>query len=319
MSNALATLSTMDLAYLTELSGMARKEETSSAEAGPAVLKINYDEESVHGTGVWVVGQKKDKDNNITEQGVLVAGMIILAVKMQRSYYDEKNVKNSLSTQLFNPGSNAPDNAEFESKLAAIGKGDHKGYRWVCFGMAILPDGNMVECVSYFGGTSYVPFREHHKTITEQKVNGNMMNFPPFVCVTNLLPPDKGKNGSRVYYIAKFAPGAFLERDMIIACGEKREEVYDYIDRLNSASPAAQAPVAPAAPVAPPAAPVAPPAHSTGDDVPLFAPPTLNIANLRSAGGSMAIKPSPATPATPAGFSGNVSDIDLEAAINAAL
>ena len=39
-----------------------------------------------------------------------------------------------------------------------------------------------------------------------------------------------------MYFIGKFAAGPFLPRDMILLCGEKREEVYDYIDRLNANS-----------------------------------------------------------------------------------
>ena len=68
--NAAATI---DETLLAELTGMVKTEEIAAADAGPAVLKINYDEESVHGTGVWVLGQKTDKDGNIIEQGVPVS------------------------------------------------------------------------------------------------------------------------------------------------------------------------------------------------------------------------------------------------------
>ena len=231
--NAAATI---DETLLAELTGMVKTEEIAAADAGPAVLKINYDEESVHGTGVWVLGQKTDKDGNIIEQGVSVNSVIILTTKLQHSYYDEKNPRNSFSTQMFDWGGKAPDKAEFDARLVSIGKPDEGRFRVVMFGLAVLTDGKTVECVSYYAGTTYPNFKAHYDAITCQKINGKMYNLPPFVCVTHLLDPDKAKNGSRVYFIGKFAAGPFLPRDMILLCGEKREEVYDYIDRLNANS-----------------------------------------------------------------------------------
>jgi len=245
-------LVTMDQALLQELTGMVRTEEIAGADAGPAVLKMNYDEESVHGTGVWIVGQKS-KGGVITDQGVPVNSVIILTTRLQHSYYDEKNPQNSFSSMMFDWGGKAPDKAAFDAKLVSIGKPDKGRFRIVCFGLAVLPDGSTVDCVSYISGTSYMGFKTYYDSITRQKVNGNWADLPPFVCVTHLPTPDREKNGSRTYYIGKFEKGPFLQRDMILACGEKRELCFDFIDKLN-ANPdlgKAQQP-APAAPQPPP-------------------------------------------------------------------
>lgn len=251
-NNALVT---MDQALLATLTVMVKPEDVAGVEQGPAVLKINYDEESVHGTGVWVLGQKKDKDGHITEQGAVINSLIILTTRLQHSYYDEKNPKNSFSSMLFEWGGKAPDKAAFDARLTAMGKPDEGRFRVVCFGMAVLPDGKTVECVSYMAGTTYPNFKAHYDAITRQKINGQWCDLPPFVCVTHLLPPDREKNGSRVYFIGKFEKGPFLQRDMIVLCGEKREEVYEYIDKLN-ANPdlgkQSQPQQQPAAPMAPP-------------------------------------------------------------------
>ncbi len=72
-------LTTMDEATLAKYASMAAPED--SAPIKIPVLKINYDTESKTGRGVWVIGQTKDADGNIVDEGHVTKGLIILAVR----------------------------------------------------------------------------------------------------------------------------------------------------------------------------------------------------------------------------------------------
>jgi len=126
---------------LAELRGLAKPEHNTQGESGPPVLKINYDEESVFGTGVWVLGQKKGDGDMVTEHGQKVDRIIILTTRLQYSYYNKDNPQESFSTQMYEWGGKAPDKAQFDAKLAAIGKADDGRFRVVVFSLAVLADG----------------------------------------------------------------------------------------------------------------------------------------------------------------------------------
>ncbi len=291
--NTLAGLDALSPEMLAELQGLAKPEDMTVGEGGPATLKINYDEESMYGTGVWIIGQKKDDNQHIVEEGHKIEQIIILTSRLQYSHYDKDNKANCFNTQMYFWGGKAPDQAEFDAKLVSIGKAGEGRFRVVVFALAVLPDGNTVECVMYLGGTSY-PNAKAHLDIFSRK------NLPHFVAITNLPATSREKNGSRTYFIANFEVGEALysNKEMLHACRDKVEEIGEYVDTLNAKSDFAQSATqqAPAAPVAAPvAAPQAPPqapqtpasnfAQSTGEEV--FVddlPPNLKQANVGAAG-----------------------------------
>jgi len=82
-----------DEAMLKLLAGMANKNDAGGEAKKVPVLKINYDPDSTHPRGAWVVGQKKAQDGSISEQGEVVAGLVILTVQNRWSYYNQADTK----------------------------------------------------------------------------------------------------------------------------------------------------------------------------------------------------------------------------------
>jgi hypothetical protein len=299
---------------LKRLAGMVNAGDTPM-ETGPDTLKINYEEDSKYPRGVWVLGQKKDKEGKITEEGSVVSKIIILTTRCRWSYYDE-NTRTGVSTVMFEGGSQPRDKADFDRKVAALG-GDPR-FQTVVLGLAIV-DGGFKEFVAYISGSSYKLFRDYLKEITTYKLPTGTTKVPPFVCVTELGESEKKKNGAVTYFIPSFKRGAEIPVAQFDMLAAKRESAYQWIEYANSRSlekkgegegdsgGASFAPPSSTPPVYTPPKPAAPPTHSTGDRMP-WEDPTSSVPTTKSA---------PEAPSAPEAemLDSGGDDFDIEAAM----
>jgi len=259
---------------LKRITGMVNAGDTP-AETGPETLKINYEEDSVYPRGSWVLGQKKDKDGNITEEGFQVSKVIILTTRCRWFYYDEAT-KTGVNTMMFESGEQPRDKADFDRKVAALG-GDPR-FQIVALGLAVV-ESSLKEFVAYISGSSYKLFRDHIKDITTYKLpTGGSAKVPPFVFITEFGESEKKKNGAVTYFIPSFKKGAEIPVSQIDMLAEKRDAAYQWIDYANSraaekksegesfAPPSAFPPASSPMVYAPPSP--TPPSHSTGDRMP---------------------------------------------------
>jgi len=288
-----------DDAALERLAALANPTDIAS-QSGPDTLKINYDEDSIHPRGVWVLGQKK-KDNVITEHGSWVTKIIILTTRYRHSYYHEPTGE-AIGTQLFEVGSQPPDKAEVDAKVAALG-GALK-FQTVLIGMA-LTEGGLKEFVSYQGGVAYAPLRDHllavSTIITPTRV---IKGMPLFSHVTILGESKKDKKGTITFYIPSFEKGPQLTAEQIEFFAGKRAEAYAYIDFTNGRAAERKA------------ATVAPVYASPATD--LYTPPPA--ARPVDMGSMKSITPAPMEvdiPLSPGTSTSSTDEYDIEAAMAA--
>ena len=314
MTTALAVYDEDTAAFLESMASPA----DMTAASSPDVLKINYDEDSIHPRGVWVLGQKK-KDGAITEQGSVVDKVVILAARCRYSYYHEATGE-AVSTMIFEAGSQPPDKAEADAKVAAL-NGKLK-FQIVLFGMAIV-DGAFKEFISYQGGSAYKPVSDHIKDLSIIITPTKKISAPLFAHLTILGPTVKDRKGAVTFFIPTFEKGQLMTRDQLGFFGAKRDDVVAYIEHVNSMAKERKDKGVKAAPPAagPSSTMYAPPAAadpfadlgkmkragsppSTGDDVPFDMP-----------GSAPSATPAPSSAAMPVDDDG----YDIEAAMAAIL
>jgi hypothetical protein len=278
----------VDMSAIEAMSGMVNAGDAPTM-AGPGMLKINYDEDSIFSRGSWVFGQKK-ADGVITEQGTAVDKVIILTTRFRWSYYCEKT-KKAVSTAIFEAGQQPPDKAEADAKCHAMG-GKGLKFQIVIFGMAVVGD-EFKEFISYQGGTGYGAFRDWLKELTVYQGK----TLPPFAFVTQFTEAEKKKNGSITYWIPHFSRGVGINSGQVPFFFEKRNEAYQYIDFINEKhlSKAAEEP-APAAAMPAAGGEYVAPAHTVGEM------PTFEMPPTPAAPPAPAAQVLPALPATPAGM-----------------
>lgn len=226
----------LDDQFLREVAGMASNEDSASIQSLP-VLKINYDPDSTHPQGAWVVGQKK-KDDAIIEEGELVKGLVILAIRNRYSYYVESDTNKNCNSPLHMQG----DTVRGSNYKQICGKGCSKraeGLDPRCqaqravFGLALTEDNKMVECVAYIKGANYMPLTEYVEKMTKIKAGSKMVTVPTFTFLTQLGSVKK-KNGSVVYWVGEYTKGPSFSIEQIRQFEEKRHQVQAYIDSLNA-------------------------------------------------------------------------------------
>ena len=231
-------LAVMDEAMLDALAGMADKDDAGGDVKQVPVLKINYDADADHPRGAWVVGQQKDQDGNITEQGQLVKGLVILMVRNRFSYYDQKNTKNNCNSPFFRNGeqvhgSNYGYVCGKSCPYREEGRQPRCKAQKVVFGLAVTAKGKMVECIGYMGGASYMPAADYIDQIKKVKVKGGWQPLPLYTYLA-LLGSEKKKNAGTTYFEARFKQGPVFKMDQIKAFKEKRDEAAEYIGRINA-------------------------------------------------------------------------------------
>ncbi len=229
-------VATYDEKMLAALSMLSTPEE-SVAGGGVDVLKINYEEESAHPRGVWLLGQRKNKDGVITDEGTVVDKIVILTHQYRYSYYHEAT-KTYINTMTFAANSQPPDKAEVDAKIAAI-RGAELKFQTVLYGLALLPDGTEKEFICYQGGVAYQPLKAHLKDIKKHPTDRNK-ELPDFSFVTELPETVKDKKGTTTFWRAVFKKGAMIAPEKLAEYVRKREEAYAYIALSNTQSAASK-------------------------------------------------------------------------------
>lgn len=237
MTTELATV-TMDAAQLGAYGKMVDQDD-KSPDAIP-VLKINYDAESCFERGKWIVGQAKDKEGNITAEGELIKGLVILTVKRRYSFYVQTDLSKCCQSSLYS------------MKVNEVVRGNKYGYQCgagcpnrnpdamprcknqvIVYGIAFTEGGKAVACQAYIQGVSFFPIANYFKALTRPMINGKQYDMPPFWALT-LLGTEKKKNGGSTFWEATFKQGP----QMTVAHAEgfeiKRQEVIKHIEAINS-------------------------------------------------------------------------------------
>ena len=227
----------VDEETLAELQAMASDEEQINR---IPILKINYDAESKHERGVWVVGQKKDKEGNITEEGDVVRGIVILEVRNRFNLYNMADASKSCNSS-YHPNRTAVNGTKYGfvcgqtcPHRAADAKPRCKAQK-VVFGLAITNDNKVVECISYVQGSSYMPLVNHLDFLTKKKVESGYVKVPTFAYLT-VLGSTKAKNAGTVFWVATFSQGdEMFPIPQQKKFFELQKKVCAYIDDINAA------------------------------------------------------------------------------------
>jgi hypothetical protein len=216
-------LATYDDNMLDLLAGLASPADMV-AQSGPDMLKINYDEDSIHPRGVWLIGQKK-KDNAIIEEGTLVDRVVILAVRNRYSFYDEDK-KVYINTETFEAGGQPSDKAEVAAKVAKLG-GELK-FQFVLYGLAVV-NGSFKEFVSYLGGSAYTAIKAHLVDLSTIITPTRKITAPLFASLTILGECEKKKSGATTFWVPSFKKGPLFTKEQIEYFKSKRDEVESFI------------------------------------------------------------------------------------------
>lgn len=266
MTNEIAIQST----DLEALAGIARETNKGVGNTSIPVMKIQYDEDAKTERGVFVVGQKKNEKGEIEDEGKVVKGFIILAVRDRYSLFDNKNKQNNCSSIMFLRG----DRKEIRGHKHGHVCGGECPWRdksltnyckaqKVVFAIAICEDGSMVECVSYWHGNNYMPLADHvEKQLTRVVVNGKPVETPMFAWV-NKYSTRKEKNQGTTFWVASLERAGFVGMDRIQKYAETVKNVVEpmiedmnrrlFETKDNDAAPAVASAPAPVRPVAAPA------------------------------------------------------------------
>lgn len=229
-----------DAIILRQLAGLYKKEDTGGGADMLPILKINYDPESIHPTGAWVVGQKKGQEGEIVEEGQLAKGLIAVIIRKRYSFYVQKDPNKNCSSPIFvdsDPvyGSKYGHNCKSGTCPHRAKDADPRcKAQWVVFGLALTDAGKLVDCMAYIQGTSYMPFDEFRTQITRAKLDSGFLQVPPFSYIIK-LGSKKLKNGGTTYYQIDFKKGRMLSgADEVKVCTDRQEKFGQLISALNS-------------------------------------------------------------------------------------
>ena len=229
-----------DAAMLKLLTGMADKDDGGGQVQGPPTLKINYDPDSVHPRGVWVVGQKKNSDGEIEDEGKIAKGMVILLARNRWSYYNQKDTKKNCNSPFYlrNDLVRGNNYGHVCGKTCPM-RDENANPRCKCqivlFGKAITEQGEFIDCISYQGGASYMPVQKFIDKLGRIKTKGGYTDIPLFSKLV-LLDSKKERNEGTTYFVSDLKEGPlFKDREQVVGFHEAREEVYQYVERSNNA------------------------------------------------------------------------------------
>lgn len=239
MAKENTALTTMDDAVAAQLLSMVDKDDAQGVSI--PILKINYtstDDGSIHPKWAWVVGQQKDKEGNITDQGKVAKALVILSKRNRFSFYNKKDTSQNCSSKLHKfgeqvHGSNHGHVCGSACPFREKDRNPRCKAQQVIFGVALCEDGTAVDCMTYIQGNSYVPFMDYYKGLTRVRVKSGFADIPPFVRPT-LLESQKEKYDATVYYIGVFKQGPMFDMDKIKAFEAKRDMTRGVIEQLNA-------------------------------------------------------------------------------------
>jgi hypothetical protein len=216
------------------LAASYRKSDTGIGDATP-MLKINYDDTSTTAElGEWIVGQRKNQESEIVEQGDRALAFIPIVMRNAYSLYDSKVPANNCNGPLFeNFGEVVRGNTHGHicgkktCPMAAEGK--CKAQK-VIYGVAITKTSGLVDCVAYFSGVAYMPISDYIATATKMVVGGISTNVPPFAYICQ-LGSNKKRHGSITYFEPIFTKMAVLSEEKdIVMMEKKRDDILLMID-----------------------------------------------------------------------------------------
>ncbi len=189
--------------------------------------------------GAYVVGQRKDKEERVIDQGEEVKSMVIFKIRNQYNYYDQKETKNNCHSIVhedfkkvvgnnygYECGANCPYRAKERTPHCQATK--------IVFVTAITVSGKAVDAVMYIKGANFMPFLEYTKAAVMAEINGVQRKAPVFSFITNLLPPKAEVNGAVTYYIAQYERGKPFSPEIIKGFHQKALDVENVITQMNS-------------------------------------------------------------------------------------
>ena len=241
----------MDEAMLAKLAGMANADDAGAELPKIPVLKINYSNESkIASPGDWVVGQIKDKDGKIEDQGQRVKAFVPILMRYRYSLYVQGDTGQNCSSQFVTQmGRNSQevimgDNYGNVCNSGTCPKRNKELRDWckaniVLFGTAITESNQAVDCVVYFKGSAYVPIDDYIKSIKSVKnPNGAGRQQIPLFSYLTLLSSEFKPNGAEGYYLPILTKGTMLDDKHWPDMVKKREDMLEYISAMNKSQQA---------------------------------------------------------------------------------
>ena len=230
----------MTLEQLQKLSAMAQEQNTSGSN-GPKIpiVKINYDAESKYKPGEWVVGQEKDKDGNISNEGKRVKGFVVFTVKRRYNLYSTTSKDENCCSPLFDFG-DEPRGIKHGyvcGKTCPFRDKETRGgnvckAQLVPFGMAITDDNEAIFARIYVQGKSYMPFSEMIEKGCTIFSDGREYKLPTYAFMT-MLSSVREKNGATTYYVGQFSRGNVFSMEQIEKFAAQLPKTDDLIKDLN--------------------------------------------------------------------------------------
>lgn len=229
----------MTLEQLQKLSAMAQEQNTSSSGPKIPIVKINYDVESKYKPGEWVVGQEKDKDGNISNEGKHVKGFVVFAVKRRYNLYSTTNKDENCCSPFFDFGDEVRGvkHGYVCGKTCPFRDKEVRGNN-VCkaqlvpFGMAITDENEAIFSRIYVQGKSYMPFSELIEKGCTVFSDGREFKLPTYAFMT-MLSSVREKNGATTYYVGQFSRGNIFNMDQIEKFAGQLSKTEDVIKELN--------------------------------------------------------------------------------------
>lgn len=184
-------------------------------------LKINQNElASKHRPGTWVVGMKKDKEQNITDDGAEVVSFIPLTTRRSFSLYSMKDPNINCNSPLFKDWSDEVYGTKHGFRCGsacphrAMESTPRCSAQIVVFGIAITKDGDEVFCIHYAKGSGYSAFNDTFFS----KGNGHIWQMPLGDMVTQVeiygrqidLSSVMRKNGGVTFFEPVLTPGKWV-------------------------------------------------------------------------------------------------------------
>jgi len=236
MSSEIAVMNASDLA---RLQGLANEQHLDNSGPRVPILKINHDPESKHHRGTWLLGQEKDKDGNITNEGRKVVGFITFDILRRFNHFNQTNKEENCCSKMHVQGEVVRGNKHgyvcgptcpFREKTR---KPNCKA-QLVPFGMAVTEDNELVFSRIFVQGDSYMPFSEGMDEARLYKADGKQWKLPTYAFMLK-LSSEKKVNGGTTYYAGRFERGALFNMEQIEKFTTQLNKTADVVAELNAA------------------------------------------------------------------------------------
>lgn len=229
----------MNVAELAKLQSMAKEQELDGGGPRIPIIKINYDHESKFERGDWLIGQEKDKDGNITNEGRRVTEFVVIDVFNRYNLFNQKNKEENCCSPLHNRGDKVRGNKHGyvcgktcpKRDKATLGQNACKA-QLVPFGLAITEDGEAINARFFVQGDTYMPFSEYLEKARNYEAEGRQWTLPTYAFSTK-LSSEKKKNEGTTYFVGKFERGNIFNMGQIEKFAAQIAKIQDVVDELN--------------------------------------------------------------------------------------